>query len=338
MKDANPSGIFHDIHDIRVLDKEIPVLTDDSAIIKVEMTGICGTDLHIYHEGLIPKGSVIGYEFCGKLVAVGKQVEGFKVGDRVVVNPMYNGIGLGISPGGFAKFVRVDQAKRNHNMFIIPNSITSEKGALIEPFSVGLAAINTTGISPEDNVLVSGCGTIGLVTIAGLKSKGIDNIIASDISEKRLELAKKLGAKYTFNPKTDGDLKDMVSGTFGMVNALDYSEQIPNVTAAFECSGVSALFAQCLELLAPDGKLTILAIYSKEMTVDPNFVVYKRLQIKGSLFYSDEDFLEAIQLMEKGKVDLTPIVSHHFPLAELPRAFEVQADSSQSVKVIVDIM
>ncbi|WMI68327.1 zinc-binding dehydrogenase [Mangrovimonas sp. YM274] len=336
MKPVNPSGVFHDIHDIRVVDKEVPSVTDDSVIVKVEMTGICGTDLHIYHEGLVPSGSVIGHEFCGELVEVGKSVKDLKEGDRVVINPMYNGIGLGISPGGFAKWVKIDQAQRNHNLFVIPNSVTSEKGALVEPFCVGLSAINKTGVTPEDKVLVSGCGTIGLVTIAGLKSKGVDNIIASDISEKRLELAKSLGAKYTFNPKTDGDLKEMIVKTYGTVNALDYSGKLPHLTAAFECTGVSALFAQCMELLAPDGKLTILAIYRNDMTVSPNFVVYKRLQIRGSLFYSNDDFLEAIDLMDKGKVDLSPIVSHHFPLAELPKAFEVQADSSQSVKVIVD--
>ncbi|OMP31680.1 zinc-binding dehydrogenase [Mangrovimonas sp. DI 80] len=336
MKEANPSGVFHDVHDIRVLDKEVPEITDDSVIIKVEMTGICGTDLHIYHEGLVPQGSVLGHEFCGELVEVGKDVKDLKVGDRVVVNPMYNGVGLGPSPGGFAKFVKIDKAKANHNIYVIPDTISSEKGALVEPFCVGLAAINKTQLTAKDNVLVSGCGTIGLVTIAGLKSKGVENIIASDISEKRLELAKTLGAKYTFNPKTDGSLKDKVTELFGSVMALDYSGKLPNLTAAFECSGVSALFGQCLELLAPDGKLTVLAIYSKDMTISPNHVVYKRLQIRGSLFYSNEDFLEAIDLMDKGIVDLTPIVSHHFPLTDLPKAFEVQSDSSQSVKVIVD--
>ncbi|MGJ5641324.1 zinc-dependent alcohol dehydrogenase [Formosa sp. S-31] len=336
MKQTNPSGIFHDIHDIRVVDKDMPELTPDSVIIKVEMTGICGTDLHIYHEGLIPKGSVIGHEFCGELIEVGDKVEGLEVGNRVVVNPMYQGIGLGLKPGGFAKFVKIEHPKLNHNVYRIPDTINSEKGALIEPFSVGLAAINKSGVTPEDKVLVSGCGTIGLVTIAGLKSKGVEHIIASDISDKRLELAKTLGAKYTFNPKTDGDLKEMVTKTYGRVMALDYSGKLPHLTAAFECTGVSALLAQCMELLAPDGKLTILAIYRNEVTLNPNLMVYKRLQIKGSLFYKNEDFLEAISLMDSGKVDLSPIVSHHFPLKELQKAFEMQADSSKSVKVIVD--
>ena len=200
MKDSNPSGVFQEIHEIRVEDKEMPVLSEKSVIIKVEMTGICGTDLHIYHEGLVPKGSVLGHEFCGSLVQVGSRVKGFSEGERVVVNPMYNGVGLGVSPGGFARYVKIDNALKNENIFSIPDSIDSEKGALIEPMSVGLAAIRKTALKATDSVLVSGCGTIGLVTIAGLKSRGIKNIIASDISEKRLELAKKMGARLTYNP------------------------------------------------------------------------------------------------------------------------------------------
>ncbi|WP_215226166.1 zinc-dependent alcohol dehydrogenase [Echinicola shivajiensis] len=336
MKNSNPSGVFHEIHDIKVEEREKPIISDDSVIVKVAKTGICGTDLHIYHEGLVPRGSVLGHEFSGELIEIGKDVQGLNIGDRVVINPMYNGIGLGLAPGGFAKYVKIDAAKLNQNIYKIPDNIDSKKGALIEPLSVGLAAINITDVHPQDNILVTGCGTIGLVTIAGLKSKGIDNIIASDISSKRLELAKKVGAKYAFNPSTDGNMKDFVSKTYGEVDSLNYAGKLPNLTAVFECSGVSALLAQNMELLAPDGKLTVLAIYSKDLIVDPNLVVYKRLTVRGSLFYKPEDFLEAIELSSNGKLDISPLVTHQFPLAELPKAFETQADGSKSVKVLVD--
>ncbi|WP_224488110.1 zinc-dependent alcohol dehydrogenase [Robertkochia flava] len=335
MKEINPSGVFHGVHDIRVDEMKSPGLSENSVIINVEMTGICGTDLHIYHEGLVPPGSVLGHEFCGAIIEKGSSIAGMNVGDRVVVNPMINGTGLGMSPGGFARYVKIDNAMRDSNIFVIPDSLSSEMGALVEPMSVGLAAINKTALRPDDNILVSGCGTIGLVTIAGLKSKGYRNIVASDMSVKRLELAKKLGAKFTFNPKTDGDLKDLIVQEFGTVGSLNYSGELPNLNAAFECTGVSPVLRQTLGLLAPDAKLTVLAIYSKPMELDPNEVVYKRLDVKGSLFYSGADFKEAIRLMDEG-LDITPIVSHHFSLNELPHAFEVQADSSKSVKVMVE--
>lgn len=336
MKKVNPSGVFHGVHDIRVDENPTPEISPDSVIIEVEMTGICGTDLHIYHEGLVPPGSVLGHEFGGKIVETGKDVKDLKTGERVVVNPMSNGVGLGVSPGGFAQYVKIDKAKKNFNVFPIPDGIDSEKAALVEPFSVGLSGINRTPLDPDDSVLVNGCGTIGLTTIAGLKSKGINNIIASDISEARLELARTLGAKYTFNPSAGGELKLLIVKHFGEVDSLRYVGKLPRLNAVFECSGVGPVMQQAFQLLAPDGNLTVVAIYSKEIALDPNLIVYKRLNIRGSLFYTPEDFLEAIDLMNSGKVDLTPIVSHHFPLNELPQAFEVQADSSRSVKVIVD--
>lgn len=169
-----------------------------------------------------------------------------------------------------------------------------------------------------------------------LKSKGIKNIIASDISTGRLELAKKLGASHAFNPIKDGDLKSYIENEFGTVPSLNYAGDLPNLNTFFECSGVSALLQHGTELLAPDGNLTVLAIYSKQMEIDPNNIVYKRLNVVGSLFYEDKDFVEAIELVGSGKIDLTPIISHTFPLDELPKAFETQADSKISVKVVVD--
>ncbi|MUP46686.1 hypothetical protein E0K83_13155 [Gramella sp. BOM4] len=335
MKDLNPSGVFKGVHDIQVEERQSPGLDSNSIIIQVEKAGICGTDLHIYHEGLVPPGSVLGHEFCGGIIEIGNEVKGFKKGERVVVNPMINGTGLGLSPGGFARYVKIENPVKNSNIFTIPDSITSEKGALIEPFSVGLAGVNITKLEKEDSILVAGCGTIGLVTIAALKSKGYQQIIASDISEIRLELAKNLGAKFLFNPSKNGDLAEMIAKNFGEVDSLNYSGKLPKLNAVFECSGVGPVFRQMLDLLAPDGKMTVLAIYGKELEMDPNSIVYKRINLKGSLFYTSEDFLEAIELTQSGKVDLTPIISHQFPLEDLPKAFEIQADSSKSVKVIV---
>ena len=107
---SNPSGVFHEIHDICVEEKTAPSINDKSVIIIVEMTSVCGTDLHILHEGLVPSGSVLGHEFSGKVIEAGDEVNDLKVGDRVVVNPVINGVGLGLSPGGFAHYVKIENA------------------------------------------------------------------------------------------------------------------------------------------------------------------------------------------------------------------------------------
>ncbi|MFD2892139.1 zinc-binding dehydrogenase [Flavobacterium chuncheonense] len=335
MEKSNLSGVFYGIHDIRAEKLEMPKTTDDSVLIKVEKAGICGTDLHIYHEALVPPGSVLGHEFCGTITETGKNVTDFKVGERVVVNPMTQGVGLGVSPGGFAQYIKIDNVQKNINLYSLPQNITTTQGALIEPLAVGLAAVNKTDFSKDDITLVTGCGTIGLVTIAALKAKGVKNIIASDISEVRLEKAKSLGATHTFNPTKQGDLKSFIIDIFGVRQALDYSGNLPNLNVAFECSGVSALLSEVIDCLAPDGKLTVLAIYSKPITFDPNRIVYKRLNVQGTLFYTFEDFSEAIDLVATGKIDVSTIVTHTYPLSELPEAFKTQANSNISIKVTV---
>lgn len=339
MSEVNLSGVFNAVHDIQVQNKEIPTASGNEVVVKVEKAGICGSDLHIYHtglDGLIPSGSVLGHEFSGVVHEVGSNVVGLKVGERVMVNPMYEATGLGGMPGGFSNYMKVADCVLGKTIFKLPDTISSEQGALIEPLTVVLAAINATQIKPEDNVLVTGCGTIGLSTIAALKSKGVENIIATDISKTRLGIAKRMGAKYTFNPTSDGDLKAFIVSKYGEVDNLTYSGKLPHLTASFECSGVSQIVESTLEYLAPDGKFTLLAVYGKGVGINPNEFVYKRIQLLGSFFYKDEDFAEAIELTASGKVDLTPIVTHRFPLDELPEAFEVQADSSKSIKVLVD--
>lgn len=339
MSNENLTGVFNAVHDIQVQSRDIPTASGNEVVVKVEKAGICGSDLHIYHtglDGLIPRGSVLGHEFCGIVHAVGSDVVGLKEGERVMVNPMYEATGLGGMPGGFSNYMKVANCVLDKTIFKLPDNITSEKGALLEPLTVVLAAINSTKIKPEENVLVTGCGTIGLSTIAALKSKGVENIIATDISETRLGIAERMGAKYTFNPTKDGDLKTFIVSKYGEVDNLTHSGKVPNLTASFECSGVSQIVESTIDYLAPDGKFTLLAVYGKGVGINPNDFIFKRIQLLGSFFYKDEDFTEAIELTTSGKVDLTPIVTHQFPLAELPEAFEVQADSAKSIKVLVN--
>lgn len=332
----NPSGVFHDVHDIRIDKLEMPKITPAGIIIKVARAGICGTDLHFYRELMIPKGSVLGHEFTGTITEVGKEVTEFKTGTRVVVNPMIAGTGIGVTPGGFANYVLIDQAKEGHNVYTLPDAIDDDQGALIEPISVGRAAVNIAGVSPEHHALIFGAGTIGLVTLASLKQKGLQNIIVSDISEVRLEIAKKLGASETFNPLKDGEITDFIKEKYGTAKSLVWGPDLPNLQLVFECTGIAGIFKQGIENLAPDGKMVVLGTYSEEVNVNPNTILNNRLNIKGSMSYTAKDFKESIDLVASGAIDVSPIITHHFPLSELPRAFEIQADSKVSVKVVIE--
>ena len=175
-QEKNLQGVFHGVHDIRVDESSRPKNTDDGVIIKVSKAGICGSDIHFYHSEIVPPGSVLGHEFTGVINEVGQNVKGLSPGMRVVVNPMVNGIGLGLKPSGFANYIHVENAARNVNVIPIPENISKEQGALIEPLTVGYAGVNLVAVKKETNAIVFGAGTIGLATIASLASKGVKTL------------------------------------------------------------------------------------------------------------------------------------------------------------------
>ncbi|MCD8739024.1 zinc-binding dehydrogenase [Mucilaginibacter roseus] len=331
----NPSGSFQGVHDIRVLDLPIPELTDDSVLIKIAMAGICGSDLHFYHEPLLPPGTVLGHEFTGTIQAVGKNIKDLDVGSRVVVNPMIAGTGLGHAPGGFARYILIEKAKAGYNVLTIPNQITDDKGALIEPLTVGLAAVKLSDIKPGQTALITGAGPIGLAVLASLNALGIHDVAVSDVSETRLKIADDMGAKFIFNPSEDGDMAKFLSDSFGKNIPGVMGTELPNLNFAFECSGVTPVFWQSVEVLGQNGELIVVAGYSKKVELDPNVVLQHALRIKGSFAYSSEDMQDAIDLVAEGKIDLTPIITHRFLLKDLPEAFATQADGKISVKVLV---
>ena len=185
--------------------------------------------------------------------------------------------------------------------------------------------------------LTLGTGTIGLSTIASLAAEGVKTIIASDISEKRLEMAKYLGATATFNPtKTKVGLNEFLIDILGSSQSI-FGQPMPNLHAAFECSGVPSVFNDALNGLGYRGKLVILAAYSQNVEIDiSNVVLFKALSLHGSFAYSSKEMLEVIELVSTGRVDISSIVTHEFSLSDLSEAFEVQANSQLSVKVLID--
>ncbi|RIV70155.1 zinc-dependent alcohol dehydrogenase [Flagellimonas aequoris] len=337
-QEKNLQGVFHGVHDIRVDESSRPKNTDDGVIIKVSKAGICGSDIHFYHSEIVPPGSVLGHEFTGVINEVGQNVKGLSPGMRVVVNPMVNGIGLGLKPGGFANYIHVENAARNVNVIPIPENISKEQGALIEPLTVGYAGVNLVAVKKETNAIVFGAGTIGLATIASLASKGVKTIIASDVSDKRLEKARELGATITFNPSSAKmGLQDFLIEKLGSTPSL-FGMELPNLDAAFECSGVPSVFIDALNGLRIKGKLIILATYPQKIEIDiSHLVLQKALTVQGSFAYTSEEMIQVIDLVSSGKVDLTSIVTHEYALKELPQAFETQADSQKSIKVLVAI-
>lgn len=318
---------------IRIDSDEVPTAGPNDVLIKVAVTGICGTDLAFYREGAPTSGAILGHEFSGEVIATGDQVGGIGIGDRVVANPMIDLVGLGRVAGAFAEFLRLPGAEAGRNIFTLPPAISDEVGAMIEPFAVGLHAVNRSGAKAGDKVAIFGAGSIGLCVLAALRSRGVDGIVMVDPSEKRRAFASAMGASDVHDPKT-GSSSEFVGSHFGLEQLPYASRAIALADIVFDCAGVPATLADAIHSLAQCGRLVLVADPHDLALPDLRLVMLRELEVFGATGYKDE-FHEAIDLLASGKVDLAPLVSHRFPLEKLDEAFRTQMDAEVAIKVLV---
>ena len=314
---------------------ELPACGPDDIILEVAACGICGSDLAMYKDGPSLPGAILGHEFVGRIDQVGDNIESLGVGQRVVVNPMHNGLGLGRVPGAFARQVRVANPVLDQSIFALPDELDDDQGALIEPFSVALHAINNGRVDVSDRAVVFGAGTIGLCVVAGLRARGVREILVLDPSELRRNIAIRLGASAVLDP-TGGDAIAFIADHFGE-DTLSFGGnlRLSKATVAFDCAGVQAVLRQAIHALAPRGRLVLVADPHDLPLEHLRLVMLRELMVVGALAY-DLEFREAIALLASHKVDLGPLITHRFPLSEISKAFEVQMDASASIKVIID--
>ncbi len=336
MDNKNLSGVLYGKKDIRVEALKQPEVSNNGIIIKVAKVGICGSDMHFYHDMLLPKGSVPGHEFNGEIVKVGKENTDFKKGDRVVINPLYDLVGIGgKTKGGFANYVHIENAKKNHNVIKLPNTITNIKGALIEPLAVALHGINLVNISKNANILVTGVGTIGLMVVGALHAKGFKNIAVSDVNKTKLQMALKQGATHIHDVNKEQGLEDFVIEHFGKQPNFMGTDKIPNLHVVIDCSGVGSVISNGIKALGVGGKSIIYGLGNTTFNTSLNDTVLNRKTIIGSSFYEDSDFMEAIEILSNENTLIPEIVTHHFSLKELPKAFETADKDQNAIKVMV---
>ncbi len=306
----------------------IPEIGDAEVLVKVEYCGICGTDVHGFvSPGYVPKGAYMGHELSGVISKVGGEVRGWERGDRVTIQPSYEcghcwacrhghlpccvfqlrgAIGISTDPslpGGYAEFVRVQFPERLH---ALPEGVSFEEGALVEPLACALRAVRSSSIKPGDPVMVTGAGPIGLAVIGFLKHTGAVPIIATEVSDRRSELAKRFGADYVFNPQSNTHLKeDILRVTAGV-----------GVAAVFECSGAPQALRTACDFLRPHGELVVIGLIQKEMNFTPYEFQPKELRILWSWCHGDE-FPMVIDLITKGVIPFKELVSSKIRLDDI---------------------
>ncbi|EMT6383381.1 L-threonine 3-dehydrogenase [Providencia rettgeri] len=319
-----------------------PELGHNDVMIKIRKTAICGTDVHIYNwdewsQKTIPVPMVVGHEYIGEIVAIGQEVKGFKIGDRVSgeghitcghcrncrggrTHLCRNTIGVGVNREGcFAEYLVIPA----FNAFKIPDNIPDEIAAIFDPFGNAVHTALSFDLVGED-VLVSGAGPIGIMAAAVCRHVGARHVVITDVNDYRLELAKKMGGSRAVNVSRE-NLKDVMN-ELGMKEGFD---------VALEVSGAPAAFQTMLDTMNHGGRIALLGIPPASMATDWSQVIFKGLFIKG--IYGREMFetwYKMATLIQSG-LDLSPIITHQFPIDEFQKGFDIMR-SGQAGKVILN--
>lgn len=325
-----------------VTDLPTPYAGPGELVLRNQVCGVCGTDVHIYHgepgSADVNPPVVLGHEYSGEVVEVGKGVTGFAVGDHVTVDPnIYCGHcaycqngkkqlcpsmeAIGVTrDGGFAQYSRIPASQA----FKLEPTVPWEAAAMAEPLACCLHGIDLAGIQVGDKVCVVGGGAIGLLMVQLAKLSGASQIVLSEPNEKRRQVGLQLGANAAIDPTRPDSQEAFAQVLGGGANVvIECVGNVPAVKSAFQFAGKGAT-------------VLLFSVPKVDATFDlPLFDVYKKeLTIKGS-FVNPDTHARAVALINSGKVDFGPIITHRFTLDQLPEAIAMQM-SDASIKVVVE--
>ncbi|PKO03947.1 MAG: Zn-dependent alcohol dehydrogenase [Chloroflexi bacterium HGW-Chloroflexi-5] len=344
------AAVYHGPNDLRVEQVDLPKIDAGEMLVKVVSASICGTDLRIFHGNhrMYPEGTIRipGHEVVGTIVEMGKNVEGYQVGQRVFCAPntgcghclqcisgnnnlcsQYDAIGV-TSDGGFAEYVRIPaNSVRQGNIIPINFTVDTAVAALMEPFACVLRGQNALHIQPGEVVLIIGAGPIGVMHVKLAKARGAGNVIVSEPIKDRAEQAKRMGADKVINPATE-DLK----------KALLEESQGRGANVIIVAAPVHVAQEAALDLAAISGRINYFGGLPKDrptINFDSNMVHYKELVITGTTACSTADCWQAAQIVNSGLVDLSDVVSQRFPLSEAVQAFAA-AEDRKSLKIVLE--
>ena len=321
-----------------------PVAGPDQVMIEVKAAGICGTDLHIWHDECPYNPPVIlGHEISGVIAEMGEGVAGFEVGDRVTSETagvicgtcLYCRIGnynlcierLGIGSGIDGAFTRYCVVRKDivHNL---PENVDFAAGALCEPLSCCVhGVIEQTGVSAGDLVVIHGAGVIVLLSLQVAKAEG-GRVVVLGLSrdEERLKIARQLGADETVNIEESdaGEIVKALSGGYG-------------ADVVLECSGTEQAASLGLEIIRKRGKFTQMGLFGHPIRIDFEKIAYKELQVAGFFSQKWTAWKRALMLLKEGKVKTAPLLTDRFPLKRWEEAFrKFEAKESGKILLIPD--
>ena len=316
-------------------------LTAHQVLVNIKRIGICGSEIHSYH-GLHPATFypvVQGHEYSGVVMAVGSEVTVCKPGDHITARPQlvcgkcnpckrgqYNvcehlRVQAFQADGAAQDFFVVDDDR----VAKLPEGMSLDYGAMIEPSAVGAHASNRTDVK-DKNVVVSGAGTIGNLIAQFCIARGAKNVLITDVSDLRLAKARECGIKHTLNI-TKKTLKEAAQELFG-----EEGYQV-----GFEVAGVEVSIRSLMETIEKGSDIVVVAVFAKDPALSMFYLGEHELRLIGSMMYRHEDYLTAIDYVNKGIVNLKPLVSNRFAFEEYDDAYKfIDAHRETSMKVLID--
>ena len=318
---------------IHLVDIEDAQAADDGVLIKVHACGICGSDIHVYNSDLLTEDStkiiddyrIIGHEFTGEIIEVGKEVQGFKVGDRVA--SVHN-------KGGMAEYVEIPK-DRLKNLYKLPDNLAFTTAATLEPMCNPMHSYHLREPEDGETVAIFGAGMLGLGYLQIVKAYSSARTIIVDVSERRLDTARKIGVDIPINAREE-DAVQKIKDITGEHPVRYQEKSAGGCDVTVDCAGLALTFNQSLELLKPEGGTAVIAaVYEEFVTVDPNMVMFKYMNLFGSMGYFPSETEEALSLIADGRVNRDLLISHKMPLSEVAEGFALQANPAESMKVII---
>lgn len=333
---------LHPAEGIWMTEMPIPEIGHNDVLIKIKKTAICGTDVHIYNwdewaQHTIQVPLTIGHEFVGEIAAVGSEVVGLKIGQRVSGEGHItcghcrncragrrhlcrNALGLGVTrPGCFAEYLSLPAV----NAFPLPDNISDDIASIMDPFGNATHTALSFDVVGED-VIITGAGPIGIMAVAIARHIGARYIVITDINDYRLALAEKMGATRVVNIQNK-NIPDVMH-ELGMTEGFD---------VGMEMSGQPSVINDILKWMNNGGRVGLLGIPSHSIPCDWGQVIFKGLTLKG--IYGREMFetwYKMVTMLQSG-LDISPVITHHFSVNDFQRAFEV-VRSGLSGKVILE--
>lgn len=340
------AAVLHKPGDLRIEEVERPkVEKPDDVLIQVKAVGVCGSDVHYYERGrigtfVVKEPLILGHECSGEVVEVGPEVNNVKPGDRVAVEPgcpcrrcwycktgKYNMcltvpfMGSPPTHGAYREYLTWP----NDFVFRLPDGVSFEEGAMVEPFAVGMQGAKRGDIKPGMSAAVIGSGPIGLATLQAAAGYGATTLIVTDLVDSRLELAKKLGATHTIN-----------AANTDPIEAVKEITQGEGADVVLETAGTVKTARQAQDMVRRGGVLVLVGMFAEqEFPLYVMDIIFREYDVRGVFRYLN-CFPPALALIGAGRADVKSFITHEFPLERTQEAIEFARDRKDvAIKVLV---